>query len=483
MPAKRYFFLLPFILLFFLVTSESVERSMYTDGVAYAGLSMNMANGVGTFWNPKLSEVHHFSFHEHPPLVFGVQSLFFRVFGDSIVTERLYALFMLFASGYLLVLLWRLALVDHPKLRALWFLPLTVWLINEVVYHFYPANVLEPTMTLFTLIAVGCCVMSVRAGGSPGRQAAFVAAAGFSVLLATLCKGFVALFPLGFYAAHYLIFRKQSLGKAVLCTLGLVGMVGLGYLALWSHEPARLSLTRYFDSQVMASLLSERSFENHHRGSRWYIIEKCALITLPYALIAALLVGVAYWRGYRPDWTSTPFKWGYVFLLIGAMASLPLAVSPKQSFYYLLPSMAYYALGFSLVAAGAMGYFWQRPTGPRSGRFIKWGALLLLAVAIGNTLTHWGKVNNRDRVVLHDLDALGTVVPEGATVGALGDVRELVSYGYREHRLSLDTTVSQVQDYDFIVSPLTYTNVPSDYRAVPLGTEKFGVYRREVSAQ
>ena len=39
------------------------------DGLMYSAISKNLANGIGTFWNPYLSETLFPEFHEHPPLV------------------------------------------------------------------------------------------------------------------------------------------------------------------------------------------------------------------------------------------------------------------------------------------------------------------------------------------------------------------------------------------------------------------------------
>lgn len=451
---------------------------MYTDGVAYAGLSMNMANGIGTFWNPKLSEIHHFSFHEHPPLVFGIQSLYFKVFGDGIVTERLYAGSIFLLSGFLMILLWREALRDLPYMRRLWFIPLTIWLANEVVYHFYPANILEPTMILFTLAAVYGGLRAVRAGTGKGLRYGLAVAAGLLVFGAALSKGFVALFPLAFFGVYWLVTRKITLLEAVGLTVTMTATAVVAFGLLWQHPPARESLTAYFDSQVMASLLSERSYENHHRTSRLYIVRRAFEVLIPGMLITALLIGIARWRGYAKDWGNGSVKAAWIFLLLGGAASLPLAVSPKQSFYYLLPSMAYFAMGLGLLVAPEVAWFLERPMGKRTRRIMNVAAVVLLVVALGNTARHWGIVNRRDQVVLHDISLMNEILPAGTTVATVGNIEPLVSYCYRTHRVSLDTTVSKVPNYEFVIAPLDEDVSGYDLEVVPLSTERFGLFRK-----
>ncbi len=449
---------------------------MYTDGVAYAGLSMNMAEGIGSFWNPKLSEIHHFSFHEHPPLVFGIQSLAFEVFGPSIVTERIYTVLVFILSALLLILLWREVFRNNPAARRLWFIPLTIWLANEVVYHFYAANMLEPTMTLFTSGAIYACLRSSRGGTPFKQQLAAAVFAGLCVFAATLCKGFVALFPLAFYVFHWLIYRDRPVLRPVLLTLVMVATLALAYLLLLQHPPAYEALKTYFDSQVMASLLSERSYEPHFRSSRFYIVEKAFLVLIPAMLIALITIfsGIKF-SSIRRE-VSPYLKPGLLFIGLGLAASLPLAVSLKQSFYYLLPSMSYFALGFAiLTAAGAVSLF-ARPMGNRWSQIVTVLMALLLFAALANTARHWGQINRQDRVVLNDIDQMNTVLEPTAVIGSQGDIAGLVSYFYRTNRISVDTTAANVSSYEFMVAQKDTTF--SGYQAVPLTTEKYGLYRR-----
>ena len=449
---KRVYFLLPFLLFLFLVAPELVERSMYNDGVAYAGLAKNLAHGIGTFWTPRLTEIEYVAFYEHPPLVFGLQSLFFRVLGDALVTERVYAFTVFALSAGLIVGLWREALRALPMARPYWFLPLTLWLANEVVYHFYPANVLEPTVGLFSLAAVWCCLRSVRAAGTR-VQGLWVVSAGLLLFAGSLCKGFVGLFPLGFFAAYWLIFRRIGLVRAVGWTLLMAATITVAYSILWQFDAARESLARYFEQQVLGSLSGERTYDQHMRSDRFYIIGRTFQILLPSVLLAGLLFGLAYRRLGRQLLRGVHLDYACLFLTLGVLASFPLAISPKQSFYYLLPSMGYYALGFSLLLAPAAPPYMSRPWSPGVVRWVTVVVVLLLVVASLNVARHWGQANRRDRATLADIDLMNTVIPRGATVGSVGDMRPLNVYMWRLNEVSLDTTVARRSDYEYLVAP------------------------------
>ena len=87
----------PFRLLTFAVFAAATvprlaHRGMFVDGVTYASIARNLAEGRGSFWSPSYTATLYPQFHEHPPLGFWLQSLWFRVFGDHLFVERLDAL-------------------------------------------------------------------------------------------------------------------------------------------------------------------------------------------------------------------------------------------------------------------------------------------------------------------------------------------------------------------------------------------------------
>ena len=83
------------------------HRGMFVDGVTYASIARNLAEGRGSFWSPAYTATLYPQFHEHPPLGFWLQSLWFRVFGDHLFVERLYALAVGLATACLIAAIWR----------------------------------------------------------------------------------------------------------------------------------------------------------------------------------------------------------------------------------------------------------------------------------------------------------------------------------------------------------------------------------------
>lgn len=70
-----------------------IKQGMFNDAVLYTSVSLNLSKGIGSFWLPYFDEwniININSFHEQPPLAFGIQSLFFKLLGNSIYVERVY---------------------------------------------------------------------------------------------------------------------------------------------------------------------------------------------------------------------------------------------------------------------------------------------------------------------------------------------------------------------------------------------------------
>lgn len=477
--SKRHFILyaLFLILFFFCAAPGFVMRSMYNDGIWYAILSKNMSEGIGSFWNPQLTSTVFPSFHEHPPLVFGIQSLFFDLFGGSLVTERIYAFVIFALSTLLIVALWKKAFQSNENLRSLWPIPLILWIANEVVYLFYAGNILEPTMGLFTLTAT---YLLFHAAATPSNKKAFpyLILAGVALIGASLSKGFVGLFPLAVLGIHWLVFRKWPFGKMLMTSLAVLATLLLGYWLILSNPTAAESLQQYIDSQVMASIKAERT-SYHHRDSRFYIIKRLFEVSLPALIILVLSLYFSFKR--RPkDFNPSTFKIGYFFLLIGVSASFPLMISPKQSFYYLVPALPFFALAIGTFVAPVVHTAFERWTSATKLHQRLSGALSVVLIgAIAFSLSKIGAVSRRDQVSVTDIEKIGAVVPNGTTLGAKAYTAQLVGYLYRYYKINIDTT--NQSNYPYLIIDNTKHPAPENgiFEAIDLDTQQFDLYRKK----
>lgn len=162
---------------------------MFADGVDNATISRNMAKGLGQFWRPHHTATLAPEFYDHPPLMFGMQSLWFRLLGDSIYVERFYSLTTFILVGILMVLIWREMTND---IKTGW-LPLLFWFAVPKVSWACANNMLENTMSVFVTAAALFYLKSLKA-----NRIFFVGLCGLSLALGFLSKGIFALFVWSF---------------------------------------------------------------------------------------------------------------------------------------------------------------------------------------------------------------------------------------------------------------------------------------------
>ena len=125
MLKSSYVILLALFLVLFAM--PLVQDGMFIDGVCYAALSNNLANGIGSLWSLKLTDTMFSEFNEHPPLMFGIQSLFFRVLGSGYGTERVYCVLVALLTIFLMARIWRIVFQNTP-IMAWWPLPVFFWI-------------------------------------------------------------------------------------------------------------------------------------------------------------------------------------------------------------------------------------------------------------------------------------------------------------------------------------------------------------------
>src|SRR5215475_1169660 len=118
------------------------HRGMFIDGVTYAAIARNLAEGRGSFWAPFYTATLYPRFHEHPPLGLWLQSLWFRAFGDHLFVERAYAVTAASATALLISVIWR-RLTDDSNARHYDWLPILLWILIPVVSWTVVGNMLE----------------------------------------------------------------------------------------------------------------------------------------------------------------------------------------------------------------------------------------------------------------------------------------------------------------------------------------------------
>lgn len=321
---------------------RAIPQGMFFDGVTYASIARNLAEGKGSLWDL------HFRgdgpFTEHPPLHMGLQSLFFRVLGDQYYTESVFCLFILLFTIWAIIQLWKL--IPESSTRQGWVLALLCWGTIPTVIWAYPNNLLDASMALFDLGSVYFLILAMRASRQRSRST-YSVLAGLFLFAATLTKGPVGLFPLASPFLFALFVSRETMRRAISVTLIMVGSLVLAYFLLCLDPQARRRLGDYVDGQVLMALAGKREKVDSLLG-RWDLLRELAVQLSPTLGLSLLVYLLGRWRDWRPQYSPLLRSYGLFFLSVGLSASLPMLASLKQRSFYLLPAFPYFGLAWGI---------------------------------------------------------------------------------------------------------------------------------------
>lgn len=332
------YFLIAIVALFFIIIAPLLfADGMFMDGTMYASISRNLAQGLGSFWKPYFSATLFSEFHEHPPLVFGLQALGFYSFGNSIYIERIYSLFIFLFSFFTLKQLWTVVTKDS----TISFLPLLFWIIVPVVTWSCASNMLENTMTLFVLLST---LYFFNYNISPSKIG-YLIVSGLFLMLAFLTKGFVCLF---IWSIPFFLFISKQQSSFITCikhTLFYILAVLLPLGALFLLVPESLEcIVSYVQTQVVKSIQSAVTV-----NSRFFIIGKLIQELLISIALCVVLFAITRIKKRTYLISNDNRHKALLFFCIGLSGVLPIMISQKQSGYYIVSTYPFFAMAMALL--------------------------------------------------------------------------------------------------------------------------------------
>lgn len=429
-----------------------LTRGMFMDGLIYTSVAANMAEGVGSFWHPVYTATQFPQFYEHPPLMMWLLSLWFRLFGTSMMAAKAYSVAVVLLTAALTVGVWKQL---GFKTSLGWLPLLALTLIPDVALAAHN-NYLESTMTLFVLASVWLVLR--------GKGVGWHLLAGAMLAAAFLTKGPTGLFPLALPALLWLFGTRNGFGQAAVGTLAMAAGLAAPLALLWFCVPdAQEFLRKYFDNQVIGGsqvLVTSRTYIVKTLFSHTAVVLVVALAVVLFGILKKS----APWRPTRDSWR----RFGLVFAL-ALCGTLPMMVSTKQRAFYLLTVFPFVALAVAALfepLARHMEKQLQRPAMTVAT------VAVLIAAVITNAL-HYGKPG-RDKAMLHDMDVMAAEVHDGELVALAPEQasnNSLHGYWYFYHHVTLD---ANAQHRHLIAADDV---ADTTYIEVPLPTEEYRLYR------
>jgi 4-amino-4-deoxy-L-arabinose transferase-like glycosyltransferase len=463
------------LFLFFLIVHKGwVGMSMEPDGLIYASVSAHLAEGIGSFWFP-YSMFNEPSFHHHPPLAFGLQSLLFSLFGDEYYVENVYQIICLLTVVGLMCGCWRQGarLAGRQTADGRWFL-LLLFFSMPIIAQSFTNNYLENTLTVFTLAAV-YSLLRIQ-DKNPYFLSCFIA--GFFTVAALLVKGPVGLFPLAVLPI-VLLTIGGSLNRAFVSLLIYLTVICLSFALLFLDEAARESILLYVNFQLVGTLDGVRP-QVHGRS---YVLERLLQNLIGPGL---LVFGLVIWRlktNYRAKQSEKPDHLHFsrfnresiLWLLIALSASIPLLVSPRHLSQYIVPSLPFYSLFLASLLRPWLDQLLLRVRPLLKGGIpVVTVALILLTVIVS-----WRDIGviERDHNVISDMERVTQLVPRAEAIGlcvSSDSIYRLLMYLSRHH--SIKTTTMSEANFLFCDNPQI---VPRGYKLVTPRLNTIPMYSRE----
>jgi hypothetical protein len=460
-----YFFAVGVFLI--IVCKDILSNGMFLDGLIYSTVSKNLADGLGTFWNPHFTSTCLSDFHEHPPLAFGIQSVFYTLLGESRYIDKFYSLFTVVIVGYIILRIWKTLGYKYG-----WF-PLFIWLMTPTVFWASYNNLLENTLTVFTSLSILFYLKNQKS-----KKFYFIFLSGLMLALGFLTKGFVAFFPWTFPFLLWLFLKQNSFGKMALDTAGLFFFTIFPLLLIVLLFPAaQLSLHIYIDHQVIDSLRNTVTV-----SSRFDIVKRLFYELIPAAVLCILLLVWTWIRKSPTILLKENIKKMLVFVLLGLTGVLPIMISMKQSGFYIISVYPLFAIGAGILVYPVIDSLFIKMNYESKWFLIfKWIGYGLFFVGIVLSLYFHNRFS-RDNNKIKETYMILSEIPQGSIINIYPDMFEdwsLHAYYARFKNISLDPDLKNSREYLLIKNDYLSDTLNSRYEMIKLNTIDYKLFKKK----
>lgn len=409
------FYLITFSAVVLLVLPWLISDGMFMDGQQYACVAMNMAAGKGNFWFPVFTEIGvggYSTFHEQAPLMFGLQSLFFKVLGNGFLTERIYGFCMLIVTILLMFkiskLLIKLKLID--KFYA--FLPVLLWIIVPVVHWSFANNVVEITMGVFILLSF---IFILKGTVEKSRKYLWLILAGINIFLASFTKGLPGIFVITVPFLFWFVFKNESFTKMLIKTLVPIFVLVLCYVVILLFPEARESMHIHWVTRVFDRIKSD-PVVNYRAAVFISLITELLPLYLP-----VLFVLVMFFLKRKLTVLKKCSKLSLFFLLVGFSGSLPLMLTLVQRNFYYLGAIPFFAFSAAIVINPVIKSFIESNIFNKMQKYFNVITLCVFLASIVFSLSFYKKAL-RDKDILEDVYTIGDLVGKDSKIRTSGDI-------------------------------------------------------------
>jgi 4-amino-4-deoxy-L-arabinose transferase-like glycosyltransferase len=438
---------------------------MFLDGNIYATVARNFAFGIGSMGKPFFTETSYSHFFEHPPMAMWLQSIFYEIFGDYLLIDRLYSVLTTIISGYLIVKIWK----SITKSYTLSWLPLLFFISIETVFWSANQNVLENTMMVFLLLTFFGFLKWKQ-----NNRFLWLLFAGFTFCLAILSKGVFALFIMGVPFFWWLAskkmegFWKMTMETISIIIFGALFLVSLSLLIPGLDE----TLLNYFNKQIVKNGAVKELAED----SRFRILK----VFLNNLLVPIVLAVILYFSTRKSEKSEKGYSTeALAFAIISVSGVLPIIAGPVHSSFYILAVYPFMALALALWNYPRLiTYFSDKNPLSTKWKIVKWVNYGLLTIAFSVMVIQYGKPS-RNAEIISDCHQISAYIGENKTLGIIDtkieDRWDMETYMYRLHYNSIKLVNNTDLKY-IITDKKQAKDVIKGYQKIDLKLDKYILY-------
>ena len=436
---------------------------MFGDGLLYASMSRNMAEGRGSFWKPYFSSSYWLenipdTYYENPPLMLWLQSLLFRMTGDHWWVEKVFCIFILIVNIVLLRFLWNIIFSTKEEYKKYWYLVVFWWYLIPVVIWGNVNNMMDSVLLSFCLAAIAFLIKSFEKKDKTDFIA--LSYAGICIFCGVLTKGPVAIYPLSIPLIYFMVKGDMKFIQLLKITLGCSFIVFFLFaLLLIVETDALFFFSQYWEQRLKAVIVGSRDDMMLSGWDRLYILEQLIIELSP--TVAIISFGWIYIKIKKIHIDFNDVKiYSLIFILAGLSATLPILISSKQSGIYLIPGIPMFSIAAAMLTVPIMTKLESFAWLLSHSNSIKIIFLTLFLGVIIFSVAQFGKLG-RENDLIHDIELLKNIIPQGSKIGVCEEMKkEFVIHTYMQrmgkYELSSYPEKSDfvLQDHQCLILPL-----------------------------
>lgn len=460
---STYFYLLTGSVFLILTAPHLFTEGMVMDGVLYASISRNLAYGLGTFWEPFLSHGLFPQFHEHPPLAIGLQSILFKLIGDSIYIERIYSLLMFFLIGIGVVKVWKEITDQYTN----GWVPLLFYFAMLKIPWACANNMLENTMTVFLTFSMLFLLKGIKS-----KAYLHFLISGALIFLAFLTKGFVGLYLWTFPFFYWLFAKRTSFIQTILKSFYLIIVTIAPLFILFTiSDNAYDSILAYYNKQVLGSISNTTTVD-----SRFFIIVAVLYHSIPILGIISITVVLSKLLKQKLPIEKKFFHLSLVFFGVATCGIFPIMISLKQSGHYAITTYPFIAIGFALIFNSIITQLlFKLKAG--SKRILMGITATLVLFSLIFTLQQFGNVKYQ-KEELSDCKAVINIVGKEKSINISPDIyNHWFLHGYFARYGNVSLIPSNSPSFDYYLSKNSANKI-INYKEVVLPLNGYKLYKK-----